>query len=133
MTASATTGRELVRLEATPASAPYSNAAVFGDLVFTAGALPTDADGNVPESFAEQVRQALANLESYLQAAGADWDTVLKVNGYVSDIEKLPELNEVYVRVVGGAGLPARTTVEVARFRGATQVEFDAVAHRRFQ
>lgn len=131
MTTSPTaTNRELVRLDSTPGSAPYSAATVFNDVVWTAGALPTRPDGSVAEEFSDQVRDALANLEAALVAAGADWSTVLKINGYVSDIERLPEMNEVYAQVVLPHGAPARTTVEVPRFRGAVMVEFDAVAHR---
>ena len=123
--------RELVRLDSTPATAPYSAAAVLGDLVWTSGALPVEADGSTSEDFATQVLTALSNLEASLRAGGADWSTVLKINGYVADIEKLPELNEVYTSVVTVHSAPARTTVEVSRFRGRTAVEFDAVAYRR--
>ncbi|GHH09856.1 RidA family protein [Streptomyces lanatus] len=123
--------RELVRLETTPASAPYSAAVALGDLVWTSGALPTQPDGSCPADFTDQVRAALANLERQLKAAGADFSTVLKINGYVSDIERLPELNKVYDDVVNVHGKPARTTVEVSRFRGQVQVEFEAVAHRK--
>ena len=122
--------RELVRLDSTPATAPYSAAAVVGDLVWTSGALPTEADGQVSEDFTTQVRTALRNLEASLTAAGADWGSVLKINGYVADIERLPEMNAVYAEVVLPHGAPARTTVEVSRFRGRTMVEFDAVAIR---
>lgn len=123
--------RELIRLASTPQSAPYSAAVAFGDLVWTSGALPVESDGTVSEDFSTQVRTALRNLGASLNAAGADWSTVVKVNGYVADIERLPALNEVYTSIVTVAGAPARTTVEVSRFRGRTQVEFDAVAYRR--
>lgn len=123
--------RELIKLESTPASAPYSAAVTFGDLVWTSGALPIEPDGSVSDDFATQVRTALTNLATSLRAAGADWSTVLKINGYVADIEQLPALNEVYTAVVAADGAPARTTVEVSRFRGKTLVEFDAVAYRR--
>jgi 2-iminobutanoate/2-iminopropanoate deaminase len=130
---SAVTGRsrELMRLASTPPDAPYSSAVAYGDLVWTSGALPIEADGTVSEDFGTQVRTALRNLEASLHLADADWSTVLKINGYVRDIEQLPALNKVYREVVATAGAPARTTVEVSRFRGRTQVEFDAVAHRR--
>lgn len=123
--------RELIRLDTIPAGAPYSAAVAFGELVWTSGALPVEADGSVSEDFATQVRIALENLGASLRAAGADWSTVLKINGYVSDIEQLPTLNEVYTTIVTAAGAPARTTVEVSRFRGRAKVEFDAVAYRR--
>lgn len=121
--------RELIRGNAA-VEAPYSGAVAFGDLVWTSGALPIRADGTVPADFKEQVRTALENLEINLQAAGAAWGTVVKINGYVSDIHRLPELNEVYEEILGEYGTPARTTVEVSSFRGKTQVEFDAIAYR---
>ncbi len=130
MTINATAERELIRLKSTPPEAPYSAAVSYGDLVFTSGALPIEADGSVSEDFATQVRTALTNLYASLRAAGADWTSVLKVNGYVTDIEQLPILNEVYTSIVTPDGAPARTTVQVSRFRGRTRVEFDAVAHR---
>lgn len=126
----ATVGRELIDVSSKPATAPYSSAVVLGDLVWTSGALPVEADGSVAEDFAQQVRTALANLEASLRGAGAQWSTVLKINGYVADIEKLPVLNEVYDSIVTVEGAPARTTVEVSRFRGSVHVEFDAVAYR---
>ena len=131
MTVPSPAERELLTLSSAPASAPYSAAVAVGDLVWTSGALPVDADGSTPDDFAAQVRTALANLEASLALAGADWGTVLKINGYICDIERLPEMNEVYAEVVLPHGAPARTTVEVSRFRGSVMVEFDAVAVRR--
>lgn len=107
---------------------PYSAAAIAGNIVWTSGALPIDERGATPSDFREQVRLALGNLERSLRLAGAGWSTVLKINAYVLDIEKLPELNEIYAAVVTESGKPARTTVQVAKFRGDYQVEFDAVA-----
>ncbi|BDB62691.1 MULTISPECIES: RidA family protein [Rhodococcus] len=123
--------RELIRVPSIAASAPYSPAVALGNLVWTSGALPTEQDGTVSDDFRTQVRTALHNLGAFLREAGADWSTVLKINGYVKDIEQLPALNEVYASIVTVHGAPARTTVEVSRFRGRTQVEFDAVAFRR--
>lgn len=126
-----TVARQLVDVASKPGTAPYSSAVVLGDLVWTSGALPVQADGSVAEDFAAQVRTALANLEESLRVAGAEWSTVVKINGYVADIDKLPILNEVYDSVVTVHGAPARTTVEVSRFRGGViGVEFDAVAYR---
>lgn len=125
--------RHLIGADPSPASAPFSPAVVVGDLVWTSGALPIDADGNTPSAFTEQVRLALGNLDRALRAAGADWSTVVKINGYVADIERLPELNAVYREIVAVHGAPARTTVEVPKFRGSVLVEFDAVAVRARQ
>ncbi len=121
--------RTLITLQGTPPTAPYSSAARFGDLVLTSGQLPIDADGNTPADFREQVELAIDNLEAVLVASGASLATILKVSAFVTDIGDLPILNEVYRRRVNSAGAPARTTVQVAAFRGASRIEIDAVAH----
>ena len=97
--------RELIESEGSR-SAPYAAAVVYDRLVFTSGALPVADDGTVPAEFKAQVRVALGNLGDALEAAGADWSTVLKVNGYVVDIDRLPEMNEVYLEIVGEAAKP---------------------------
>jgi 2-iminobutanoate/2-iminopropanoate deaminase len=131
MTDPAAPGRRLVTLGGTPPTTPYSPAVGFGDLVWTSGQLPIDADGNTPADFPEQVELALDNLEAVLAAAGASPATIIKVSAFVTDIEDLPAFNEVYRRRIGTTGAPARTTVQIAAFRGASRIEIDAVAHVR--
>ena len=66
----------------------YAYAAVVpaGRLVFTAGACPLDADGNVvaPDDVAAQARQVMANLVEALHAAGAGLSDVAKTTVYVA-------------------------------------------------
>ena len=64
----------------------YSHAAsATGRLVFTAGAVPLDGDGNVVAvgDHEVQTRQVVANLEAQLAAAGARPDDVVKTTVYV--------------------------------------------------
>ena len=70
------------------ASTPgYSHVAVAPEarLVFTAGAVPLDADGNLvgPGDRVVQARQVLSNLAVALETAGATGDDVLKTTVYV--------------------------------------------------
>lgn len=105
---------------------PYSQAVVSGHLVFTAGQIPalTGLDQQ-PDTFEEQVRQTLRNLEAILIEAGSDFDHVIKVNGYLTDPAQLEPFNRVYAEVLGHAP-PARTTVCVALWGVA--LEIDCVA-----
>lgn len=73
-----------------PALAPtpgHSHVAVAsgGRLVFTAGGVPLDGEGNLvgPGDLAAQTRQVLDNLSLALQEAGATEDDVLKTTVYV--------------------------------------------------
>jgi 2-iminobutanoate/2-iminopropanoate deaminase len=120
--------RDLIQLPGAAPAAPYSAAVRVGDLVWTSGQLPVDADGNTPADFAEQVELTLDNLERALHAAGASLATLVKVSAFVTNIEDLPVMNEVYRRRVVVHGAPARTTVQIAAFRGASMIEVDAVA-----
>jgi enamine deaminase RidA (YjgF/YER057c/UK114 family) len=74
------------------ADAEYAYAAVSpaGSLVFTAGACPLDENGAVvaPGDVAAQARQAVANLEAALSAAGAGLDDVLKTTIYVASADR---------------------------------------------
>lgn len=79
---------ELIRSSALTDSAPYAYASVVpaGRMVFTAGACPLDARGNIvePDDVAGQARQAMANLVEALDAAGAGLTDVAKTTVYVA-------------------------------------------------
>jgi enamine deaminase RidA (YjgF/YER057c/UK114 family) len=66
--------------------APYEYSRSADGLVFTAGACPLDAGGNVvgPGDIEAQARQATDNLVTALAEAGASPDTLLKTTIYVA-------------------------------------------------
>jgi enamine deaminase RidA (YjgF/YER057c/UK114 family) len=70
---------------------PYSYAALApaGAILFTAGACPLDADGDVvgPGDVRAQARQALANLLAVLESAGCGLGDVVKTTVYVASPE----------------------------------------------
>jgi 2-iminobutanoate/2-iminopropanoate deaminase len=109
----------------------YAGAAVHDGLIWTAGQVPTAADGTMPEDFSAQVEVVIDNLERTLAACGGDLGTLIKVNTYLTSLDDFEAYNEVYVRRIGPHGLPPRTTVEVVRFPPPMRVELEAVAHVR--
>ena len=107
---------------------PYSPVVVSGDLVFTAGQVPFDADGNVVgEDIAEQTRQTLENIRLCLEAAGCTLDDVVKVNAYLADLADFPGYNAVYEQTFAKP-YPARTTVQAGLV--GVKVEIEAIARR---
>ena len=82
----------LIRARHLYPGAPYAYAAVAppGSLIFTAGACPINADGDVtaPGDYAAQARHAIANLRTALAAAGADLSDVLKSTVYVASADQ---------------------------------------------
>jgi reactive intermediate/imine deaminase len=107
----------------------YSHAAIVNGLVFVSGQLPITPAGEklVHASFAEQVSQALANVQAVLDACGSGVPNLVQVRVYVDDIANWPAFNEVYARWAGDAK-PARAVVPTAALHFGLSVEVEAVA-----
>jgi 2-iminobutanoate/2-iminopropanoate deaminase len=124
--------KSVIRTEAAPApfqGAPYSQAIVAGDLVFTAGQLglkPGDAE--VAGDITQQTEQALANVEAILEAAGSSLEKLVKTSVFLVDLDDFQAMNAVYAERVG-ARPPARSTFQVSRLPSGALVEIEAVAH----
>ena len=65
--------------------------------MFVSGQGPVDPEtGNMPDGFADQVRQTLENVRTILEAAGSSLEDIVKVNAYVTDLTRFAEFNDVY-------------------------------------
>ncbi|HEX3733417.1 MAG TPA: RidA family protein [Mycobacteriales bacterium] len=107
---------------------PYSSVIVSGDLVFTAGQAPFNAEGTlVLDSFDDQVHQTMRNLGACLQSAGCGFDDVLKVTAYLTDPSYFARYNEIYGQYFSQP-YPARTTLVVGLL--GFDIEIEAVARK---
>lgn len=107
----------------------YSQAVVYGGVVYVAGMLghdPENPDADIGGA-ARQARQALKNVATVLEAAGSDLDCVVRMTIYVSDIDYWGEVNDVYAEVMGDHK-PARAIVPVKSFRDPYVLEIVATA-----
>jgi len=107
--------------------APYSQAAAWGDLVFTAGQVGS-LDPLAPDA-ETQAREACGALERALTAAGASLETVLRVEAFLADAGDFEAWNRVY-REVFPTAPPARTTVTTGFVLDGLLIEIQAVAGR---
>jgi 2-iminobutanoate/2-iminopropanoate deaminase len=108
----------------------YSTAVRSGELIFVSGQLGADPHGpDVP--FETQLRTALANLFAAVTALGSGIDMLLKVNGYIANIEDFPDYHRIYREGFGDVPRPARTTVQIGAFEPPILVEIDAIARVR--
>jgi 2-iminobutanoate/2-iminopropanoate deaminase len=108
---------------------PYSQAVVHGGVAYLAGQVALDpATGKVRgETIEEQTEQVLANLSAVLEAAGSDWDHVLRTGVFLADMSEFARFNAVYARVLGSAR-PARSTIAAATLPLGLKLEIDAIA-----
>jgi len=100
-------------------------------IVFVSGQVPLDAGGNLvgEGDVPAQARQVFENLSTALEAAGASWSNVVKLNFFVRDVAEMPAVRTIRDQYVDAEHAPASTLVEVSRlFRDDVLVEVDAVA-----
>lgn len=106
---------------------PYSQAKRFGNLIFTAGQIGLDREGNLSETVVDQTRKALQNLSAVLSAGGASFESVIKTTIFLADMNDFAQVNEVYAEFFGDSR-PARSTVEAAGLPKGALVEIEAIA-----
>jgi 2-iminobutanoate/2-iminopropanoate deaminase len=106
---------------------PYSQAIVAGNTVYVAGQGPFDPKtGKMPATFEEQVVQVLENIKAIVEAAGATFSDVVKVNVYLADLANFAKMNEVYKRYFT-EDYPARATVGTQLLAGMS-IEVECIA-----
>jgi enamine deaminase RidA (YjgF/YER057c/UK114 family) len=125
---------ELINPEELPTPASYTHviAATGSRLVFVAGQVADDAQGNLvgPDDLAAQTRQAFANVGRCLAAAGARPDRVTKITIYVVHHrpEYLPDISQARIAAFGDHK-PADTLVGVETLaEPGYLIEVDAIA-----
>lgn len=120
---------EIVSTSKAPAAiGPYSQAVAFGNLIFTSGQIPLDANGQLVEGgIEEQTHQVFRNLSAVLEQAGATLGDVLKATVFIKDMNQFATVNQIYASYFGDHK-PARSTVEVARLPKDVLVEIELIA-----
>ena len=113
--------------EAPAAIGTYSQAVRAGDAVYLSGQIPLDPRSmQLVEGFESQAKQVFENLRAVCRAAGGDFDRVVRVTVYLTDLANFAKVNEVmsgYFR----QPYPARVAVGVASLPRGALVEIDAI------
>lgn len=131
-----TTGEARVRRinpETLPAPVGYSQVVDVhaGRTVLVSGQIPLDAAGALvgagdPEA---QIRHTFGNVGRALEAAGARFGDVVKLQVFLTDMTHLPALRAIRMEFLDPERLPAMTTVQVAGLVNPEMViEVDATA-----
>ncbi|TAN38655.1 MAG: reactive intermediate/imine deaminase [Verrucomicrobia bacterium] len=110
-----------------PPAGPYSHFRRAGNLIFVSGQLPVKWDGELATEIGAATAQAIENLRTVLQSAGADLANVVKTTVFLADIRDFAAMNEMYARYFG-AQPPARSSFQVAALPKGARVEIEAIA-----
>ena len=116
--------------DAPAAIGTYSQAVHAGDTVYLSGQIPLDPKTMkiVEGDFEAQARRVFDNLRAVCKAAGGDFDRVVRVTVYLTDLANFAKVNEVMSQNFKEP-YPARAAIGVASLPRGSLVEIDAVMH----
>jgi len=107
---------------------PFSDGYVAGKTLYVAGQQGPDSQGKVTGTdITLQTTNAIAAIERVVKKAGFQMTDIKSVTVYVTDLNDVPKMNEVYKKLMPDPK-PARATVEVAGLIGGARIEISAIA-----
>lgn len=96
-------------------------------LLFVSGQVPADESERVPEDYPSQYRLAWRNVERQLEAAGMNFDHLVKVTIFLSDRALIAQSAGLRHSVIGDRS-PALTIIIAGIYDSAWLLEIEAVA-----
>lgn len=109
---------------------PYSQAIRSGNMLFISGQIAINPETNELETdeLEAETHRVMNNLNAVLEAAGADFEHVVKCSIFLSDMNNFATVNKIYAKYVSEKTPPARETVQVSVLPKNVNVEISAIA-----
>ncbi len=108
---------------------PYAQGNIVGGLLFASGQIPLDPETGelVGSTIEEQTAQVMKNVAAILEAAGTDFDHVVKTTCFLNDMNDFAAFNAEYAKSFGEVR-PARSAVAVEKLPKGALVEVEVIA-----
>lgn len=108
---------------------PYAQGNIAGGLLFASGQIPLDPETGeiVGSTIEEQTAQVMKNVAAILEAAGTDFDHVVKTTCFLNDMNDFAAFNAEYAKSFGEVR-SARSAVAVEKLPKGALVEVEVVA-----
>ena len=109
----------------------FSNGYVAGNTLYVAGQQGPDSHGKLSDTdVTQQTTNAISAIEQIVEEAGFEMADIVSVTVYLSDLNDVPKMNEVYTKLIPDPK-PARVALQVAGLIGGAKVEISAIAVKR--
>ena len=107
---------------------PYAQGNIAGGLLFASGQSPLDLETGeiVGSTIEEQTAQVMKNVAAILEAAGTDFDHVVKTTCFLNDMNDFAAFNAVYAKYF--VSKPARSCVAVRELPRKLLCEIEVIA-----
>ena len=118
---------KVIKVEGRNAGVVSSDGLLAGKTLYVAAQDGRNPDGSLPSSFTQEVAQSLAHTRGVLQASGMDMGNLAWVQVYVTRVQDIAAMNDVYWKSIG-ANPPARTILVAANLPGGQKIQINAIA-----
>lgn len=123
--------KKIIFTEKAPAPiGPYNQAVLKGNTLYTSGQIainPETGELNVANIEVETA-QVMENMKAVLEAAGMNFENVVKTTIFIMDMNDFASINKVYGSYFNETTAPARETVQVACLPKNVNVEISMIA-----
>ena len=106
---------------------PFSGGFIAGNTLYVAGQQGRDEAGKLTGDIGPQTTTTIAAVKKVVDAAGFKMSDIVSVTVYVTSLDDVPKMNEVYKTLMPDPK-PARATVQVAGLIGGAKIEISAIA-----
>lgn len=120
--------RRVISSPQIPRVGPYSQAVRVDKTVYVSGQPGINPKTGKPagDTFEEQARQAIRNLQAVLEDSGANLGSIVKVTCFLTDESHFTKLNELFVEYFSDSP-PVRST-PIVKLRTGLLFSIDAIA-----
>ena len=106
----------------------YSQGMEYGGVTYFSGQIGLDPETmKLQESFEDQVRQTLKNIDALLESQMLNRDHIIKTTIFLTDLTSFDKVNQAYVEYFREP-YPARSCVEVSKLPKGAEVEIEVIA-----
>ncbi len=118
---------KVINVQGRSAASMSSPGVLAGDTLYVAGQNGRTSEGSLPKDFSQEVSQSLRNVQGVLRAAGMDFGSIVWMHVYVTSLQDIATMNDVYWRSIGNHP-PARTVLVVANLPHGEKVQISCIA-----
>ncbi|HTD06101.1 RidA family protein [Undibacterium sp.] len=104
-----------------------SEVAIFNRTVYLAGQIAEDTS----QDFAAQTREVLGHIDRLLEEAGSDKSQILMCQIYITDVNNMATMNEIWDAWVPAGNTPPRATVQAQLVRPELLIEIVVTAAQK--
>jgi 2-iminobutanoate/2-iminopropanoate deaminase len=105
---------------------PFSGGYIAGNTLYVAGQQGPEG-GKLSGDIKSETTNTIAAIKKVVDAAGFKMTDIVSVTVFVTSLDDVPKMNEVYKALMPDPK-PARATVQVAGLIGGAKIEISAIA-----